>query len=226
MSGVPGRARTCNLLIRSQVLYPIELRVHYLLTKGGIIERCAGECNSGILGLIWASGFAARPEVGPYLACEGVGEGLDEGADLVTYTAVGGECHLGGSGLGGEEGWVVEADMDHAGLSRKERAGFVGVGADGDDVVEGDVEEIIDALGTLLRDIDADLGHHGDGVGVEAVRFNAGGIGVDSVALQGTRPALSHLAATGVSGAKKEELDAVRGGCHAGRIAWGLLGEY
>lgn len=26
--GVPGRDRTCNLLIRSQVLYPIELRVH------------------------------------------------------------------------------------------------------------------------------------------------------------------------------------------------------
>ena len=27
MDGVPGRSRTCNLLIRSQMLYPIELRV-------------------------------------------------------------------------------------------------------------------------------------------------------------------------------------------------------
>ena len=25
--GAPGRTRTCNLLIRSQALYPIELRV-------------------------------------------------------------------------------------------------------------------------------------------------------------------------------------------------------
>jgi hypothetical protein len=174
MSGVPGGARTPNLLVRSQVLYPIELRVHYLLTKGGIIDRCAGECNSGIPGLIWASGFAARPEVGPYLACEGVGEGLDEGADLVTYTAVGGERGFWRSGLGGERGWVVEADMDHAGLSGKDRAGFVGVGADGDDVVERDVEEVVDALGALLRDVDTCLGHYGDGVGIETVDFNAG----------------------------------------------------
>ncbi len=26
--GAPGRARTCDLLIRSQTLYPTELRVH------------------------------------------------------------------------------------------------------------------------------------------------------------------------------------------------------
>ncbi len=26
--GAPGRIRTCNLLIRSQTLYPIELRAH------------------------------------------------------------------------------------------------------------------------------------------------------------------------------------------------------
>jgi hypothetical protein len=29
--GAPDRSRTCNLLIRSQVLYPIELRAHALL---------------------------------------------------------------------------------------------------------------------------------------------------------------------------------------------------
>ena len=29
-NGAPDRNRTCNLLIRSQVLYPIELRAHAL----------------------------------------------------------------------------------------------------------------------------------------------------------------------------------------------------
>ena len=29
-SGAPGRTRTCNLLVRSQMLYPIELQVHNL----------------------------------------------------------------------------------------------------------------------------------------------------------------------------------------------------
>ena len=29
-NGVPGETRTPNLLIRSQTLYPIELRAHYI----------------------------------------------------------------------------------------------------------------------------------------------------------------------------------------------------
>jgi hypothetical protein len=32
-SGAPGESRTPNLLIRSQTLYPIELRVHVLINK-------------------------------------------------------------------------------------------------------------------------------------------------------------------------------------------------
>ena len=41
MNGVPGRSRTCNLLIRSQVLYPIELRVRWE-RAGTISGDCAG----------------------------------------------------------------------------------------------------------------------------------------------------------------------------------------
>ena len=36
-NGAPGRARTCDLLIRSQTLYPTELRVH-----GGDSNCCNG----------------------------------------------------------------------------------------------------------------------------------------------------------------------------------------
>src|SRR5690349_10690573 len=32
--GAPGRARTCDLLIRSQTLYPTELRVHAGMVNG------------------------------------------------------------------------------------------------------------------------------------------------------------------------------------------------
>ena len=43
MSGTPEGTRTPNLLIRSQTLYPIELRVH---------ARCAGEEMSPFCGLM------------------------------------------------------------------------------------------------------------------------------------------------------------------------------
>ena len=36
--GVPGRNRTCNLLIRSQMLCPIELQVHGLLGRAHTIR--------------------------------------------------------------------------------------------------------------------------------------------------------------------------------------------
>ena len=43
-SGAPDRNRTCNLLIRSQVLYPIELRAHALffneLGESGKVAEC------------------------------------------------------------------------------------------------------------------------------------------------------------------------------------------
>src|SRR3982750_2708077 len=34
ITGAPGRARTCDLLIRSQTLYPTELRVHGMNVNG------------------------------------------------------------------------------------------------------------------------------------------------------------------------------------------------
>ena len=42
-NGVPGRSRTCNLLIRSQMLYPIELQVR---KTQGLIHLERGVCKS------------------------------------------------------------------------------------------------------------------------------------------------------------------------------------
>jgi hypothetical protein len=35
--GAPGKTRTCNLLIRSQMLYPIELQARWVMTAGALI---------------------------------------------------------------------------------------------------------------------------------------------------------------------------------------------
>ena len=52
-NGAPGRTRTCNLLVRSQTLYPIELRVHNIkrnssnhLTTEAIKWCSRGDSNS------------------------------------------------------------------------------------------------------------------------------------------------------------------------------------
>lgn len=43
LNGAPGRARTCDLLIRSQTLYPTELRVHG--TDGKCFARNGKGCS-------------------------------------------------------------------------------------------------------------------------------------------------------------------------------------
>ncbi len=56
----------------------------------------------------------------------------------------------------------------------------------------------------MAGDVHARLGHDLHGAGVEGVRGGAGGIRLDLAALEAPRPALGHLAAAGVAGAKKE----------------------
>ena len=50
--GAPGRARTCDLLIRSQTLYPTELRVHF-----GEYRCLCGNRKAG------ARGYEMRPKI-------------------------------------------------------------------------------------------------------------------------------------------------------------------
>ncbi len=48
--GALGRTRTCDLLIRSQALYPAELRARGAL----LLYRCEGVCSRGVLrGALW-----------------------------------------------------------------------------------------------------------------------------------------------------------------------------
>ena len=50
MNGTPGKIRTCDPLIRSQILYPAELRVHITKkAKSAIVRSGAANCKSGLI---------------------------------------------------------------------------------------------------------------------------------------------------------------------------------
>jgi len=136
---------------------------------------------------------------------ESLGEALDEGTDLVADAAVVAEGFFLGLGGAGQGRRVVKADMNDLGVAGKKGAGFVGMAADGDDIVKGNVEEVADVFGVVGGDIHAGFGHDADGAGIEAVGFDAGGIGVNAIGLEMARPAFGHLAAAGVAGAKKQD---------------------
>jgi hypothetical protein len=143
---------------------------------------------------------------------EGLGEGLDEGADFVSDAAVVGEGFVFGSGGFGEAGWVVEAYVDDLAAAEEGGASFVGAGADGDDVVEGDGAEIGGVLGAVVADVYAGFFHDFDGEGVEAVGVYAGGPGVEEVGLEVFGPAFGHLASATVAGAEEEDFGFGHGG--------------
>ena len=107
--------------------------------------------------------------------------------------------------------------MNDPGFSREYRAVFVGVATDGHHVIEINVLEGIDMLGFVLRDIDAGFGHDFDGVGIEAMSFDAGGVRFDLIAFELAGKSLGHLAAAGVAGAEEEDFEFVfRGWGHGG----------
>lgn len=138
------------------------------------------------------------------------GECFDEAADVIAHAAVGGELLLLGGAVGGEFAGdargIVEAVMDDFAVGREPGAGFVGVIADGDDDIEFCVFEFVDVLGFLAGDVDTGFGHDFDGIGVEAVGFDAGAVGGDGVAFEVAGPSFGHLAAAGVSGTEEEQV--------------------
>ena len=92
----------------------------------------------------------------------------------------------------------------------KDRAALVGLVADRHDDVKGDVEQFADVLAAVPRDVHPGLRHHLDGPGVQSVGLDPRGPGIDGVCLECACPPLSHLAAAGVAGAEKQDLES----CH------------
>ena len=69
--------------------------------------------------------------------------------------------------------------------------------------------QIGDGLGAMDGNVHADLHHDLNDARVETVGFDAGGEGLDPIALMGADPALGHLAAAGVPGSEKQDADQV-----------------
>jgi hypothetical protein len=62
-------------------------------------------------------------------------------------------------------------------------------------------------LGALVSDVHAGFGHYFDGAGIEAVGFDAGGVGLDLIGLEVAGPAFGHLASAGIAGAEEEDFE-------------------
>src|SRR5215208_331208 len=102
-------------------------------------------------------------------------------------------------------GGVLEGPVQPVLGPREERAGFVGVVADGDHVVDGLLQVPVQSLGLLLGDVYADLLHRPDCEGPYAGGLRASANGLNSVTGEVPQQPLRHLAPRGVVGAKEPD---------------------
>lgn len=113
-------------------------------------------------------------------------------ADLIADGAEGVEpgmlVSFGGGGIG-------EGMVDHAGGGGEDGAHVAGVIANGDDPIEGLAGELIDVLGTVMGNIDADFREGGDRLGPHDAGLGAGAFDQEAIAEVMTEQAFGHLAA-------------------------------
>src|ERR1035441_2875628 len=105
----------------------------------------------------------------------------------------------------GEAVGVFEAPVNAAPLEGEHGAAFFGVVAHGDYVVEGRAGEVVDVLGPVAADIDAEFRHHGDGFRPDTAGAGSGGVHLHAIAGHVAEQALRHLTAGGVAGAEDED---------------------
>jgi hypothetical protein len=118
----------------------------------------------------------------------------DPGVDLVADSAERGcaLCHR----------RVVEGPVKAPRGAGEYRAGFVGVAADRDDVIEGLPYKLIHRFRPVGGNVDSDFRHRRDGFGTNVRRFGAGREHLEPVSSFMAQQAFRHLAAGGISGAE------------------------
>ena len=127
-------------------------------------------------------------------------------SDFVSNPSIMLKCFFLGGTAASQFRWVVKPHVEPPGFSQKQGAGLVGLVAKGDYVVELDALQGIEMFGDLSGNIDPDLGHDLDGPGVDSMRFDSGGIGIDGIALQMPGPTFRHLAPARIPGAQIKDL--------------------
>src|SRR5580765_8453989 len=100
---------------------------------------------------------------------------------------------------------VFKAVVDRVGVSGKDWTGFLGVVADGQDVIKSLTVELIHALGAMPGNVDAQLPHGGNGFGPDAARFRSGTEYLKAVSCVAPQQTFGHLAPRRVSGAENED---------------------
>src|SRR5207253_4354479 len=147
----------------------------------------------------------ASSDVGSGGPQERLRQSLDEMADLIPHPPIMSQGLLRACCILRQFWRIIESYMNDLGFSRKYRAILAGMIADGHHVIEFNVLEGIDVLRLVIGNIHAGFGHDFDGAWIQAMGFDAGGVGLDLVAFERAGEALGHLAAAGVAGAEEED---------------------
>src|ERR1039458_8271692 len=144
--------------------------------------------------------------VAPFLLlrCQHPRQHLHKRSDLVPHSPINRQLLLAIGHVLCQLRRVFEADMNLLRLPGKNRAMLVGMTADGDDIVEVDWPDVFERLRVMPGEVHARFRHDFDGVRVHAVLFDARRIRLDDIAFEMARPALGHLAATGITSAKEQ----------------------
>jgi len=134
---------------------------------------------------------------------ESGGIGLENKLDLITDAAELVEdfllCSRG-------VGWIIETPVKAVKLTGEHGAGLIGIPADGDHGINGTVQELIHVFGVMSRDVDADLLHHFDRLGVDiSGRLGAGTGDVDEITGSGAEDTFGEMTTAGVAGAEDED---------------------
>lgn len=103
-------------------------------------------------------------------------------------------------------GRIIEAPMVAVQLTREHGAGLVGIATDRYDRIDGAVQKLLEMLGVMGRDIDADLLHYFDRLWVNVTgRFGAGAGDFNEVAGSGAEDALGKVTPARVTCAEDED---------------------
>jgi len=123
--------------------------------------------------------------------------------NLIAHAAEGGvDFLLTSGGFGG----ILKGPVVFLGLAGEEGAFLIGIAAHGDDGVHVLLQKIIQVLGGVPVDINADLGHDLNGHGVHVTGGVGAGTGYDgAIPYCGAQDALGKVAAATIAGAKDED---------------------
>jgi hypothetical protein len=101
---------------------------------------------------------------------------------------------------------ILKATVKSFYSTKKERAFFIGVTAEGNHMIKALAGEFIQCLGTKERCIDAEFGEYLSSQGVNPCGLGSGGKGLAAITEEVVSQCFGHLGAAGVMGAKEKYL--------------------